>query len=395
MSKFADIRNIVNGKLVDHTIDESYEDLSEAIFGKRLSETETRKRMYGIKALLDIIDEEGKENLPVEDAVAVNEKILELQKAKQEFYDQRREYNKLVTRDARAEHIEECLVNAANALTETVGRREYRSPLVFDNKASAVIVFTDWHYGCVTQNVWNEYNTEICQKRLDSVVAQAVERIKLHQCGEAQIVVLGDLIHGAIHTSARVASEELVCEQLMQASELLAQAIEEISSHVDRTVVWCVFGNHARTVANKQDNIYDDNMERIIPWWLRQRFKDISRISVGDTNTVPSPGLISFDVQGYTFCATHGDLDRVKTSPRALFTLFGRKYGVPLDYILLGDKHHRESFEEMGITALICDALCGSDEYANNKRLYSTPGQTMLIVRNGVGVDAEYHLKCE
>ena len=42
---------------------------------------------------------------------------------------------------------------------------------------------------------------------------------------------------------------------------------------------------------------------------------------------------------------------------------------------------------------MISDALCGTDEYANGKRLYSTPGQLMLVVNEAEGIDATYHLK--
>ena len=43
---------------------------------------------------------------------------------------------------------------------------------------------------------------------------------------------------------------------------------------------------------------------------------------------------------------------------------------------------------------MIVGALCGTDDYANEHRLYSRPGQLMLIVSEEEGVDAEYKLKC-
>ena len=85
----------------------------------------------------------------------------------------------------------------------------------------------------------------------------------------------------------------------------------------------------------------------------------------------------------------------MKSSPRLLTVLFQKKYGRNIDYILLADKHHRESFEELGVSAMICGALCGADEYASNKRLYSTPEQLLLIVSDDDGVDAEYRIRCD
>ena len=48
-------------------------------------------------------------------------------KEKRKLYDQRREYNKLLTSDARAEHLNEELVKAANRLNED-------QPLIFNEK---------------------------------------------------------------------------------------------------------------------------------------------------------------------------------------------------------------------------------------------------------------------
>ena len=104
--------------------------------------------------------------------------------------------------------------------------------------------------------------------------------------------------------------------------------------------------------------------------------------------------FLLFDACGRGFCASHGDLDSVRNSPRLLTTLFQKKFGRNIDHILLADKHHRERFEELGVGATIVGSLCGTDDYANDKRLYSTPEQLMLIVNSEDGVDATYHLKC-
>lgn len=47
----------------------------------------------------------------------------------------------------------------------------------------------------------------------------------------------------------------------------------------------------------------------------------------------------------------------------------------------------------MGIESMIAPCLCGTDDYANGKRLYSTPAQLMMVFRPGVGADACYQIK--
>lgn len=387
-------KRLIYGKLVDGTLaDEDYSELSPYVYGKEYSSDVARRMMYGSRKTLEMLDESAITSVTPSGILSeLDARKIEFQKERQKFYDQRREFNKIVTSDARAEHLCAALADAANRLNETIGivYDESEHYINTDGENEVVLVFSDWHYGMVTNNAFNTYNTDICRQRVKEVVAKARERIVLHRCSKLNVVVLGDLCHGAIHTSARVASEELVCDQIMQVSELLAQSIEELSKYVSEVDVYVTYGNHARTVANKKDNIHRDNMERIVPWWLEQRLRGLDWVTI-----MPDTGneFLFIDACGHGISAVHGDLDKVRTSPRLLTVLFQKKFGRDVEYILLGDKHHRESFEELGVDALLCGALCGADDYANEHRLYSTPSQLLLIVNKDVGVDAEYRIK--
>ena len=389
-------RRLVYGKLVDKTLaDVDYSELSDLVYGQHYSSDVARRMLYGSKRTLELMDEErvsGAVSEGGQDFIdELDAKLAELKREQQKFYDQRREYNKLLNSDGRAEHLHQIIVDAAANLGDTVGKlyNEDR-PMAMYGTNEAVCVFSDWHYGMKASNVFNEYNTEICKQRVAEAVRRMVERIEANHCNVAHVVVLGDIFHGAIHVSARVASDEVVCEQIMHASEILAQSIHEISKHVSEVRVYMTYGNHGRTVQNKKDNIHRDNMERLVPWWLEERFKDNPSVIIMPESDTE---FIMMNVCGHGFCASHGDLDNVKSSPRLLGTLFHKKLGVDVEYILLGDKHHRESFNELGIDSMICGSLCGTDDYANDHRLYSSPSQLLLIVNEECGVDAEYNIK--
>lgn len=395
-------KRLIYGKLVDKTLDNvSYTELAELVYGVPYSADVARRMFYGARKTYEELDKESLESVDDPDMIQViREETETLRKEQRKFYDQRREYNKLLAADGRREHLYDELAAAATRLTDTIGS-------VFDGAWSwpgtygdseAVLVLSDWHYGMTADNVFNKYSTDICKKRLLDIVSAAKHRILLHSCRKLHIVVLGDLIHGAIHTSARVASEELVCEQIMQASELLAQTVLELNRCVQETDVYITYGNHARTVQNKSDNLHRDNMERLIPWWLKERIlAEESRLGQKlNIEVMPEPDteFLYLDVCGYGVCASHGDLDALRSSPRLLTTLFQKQYGKELSYILLGDKHHSESFDEIGVTALLCGSLCGTDDYANEKRLFSAPSQLLLIMNKEDGIDAEYRLHC-
>lgn len=391
-------KRLVYGKLEDKTLaNVDYDELSKYLYGKQFSKDVARRLTYGSYRTLKILDDQVVNTPTIEElSIDIAEQTRELQKERQRFFDQRREYNKMLSAEGRREHLEAALSVAARKLNDSIGRMFPDASILdyvqtTDDDTEAILVFSDWHYGMVVDNVFNKYNTDICIKRVECVVHEAVKRLLRHKCSRLHIVMLGDAMHGAIHNSARVASEELAADQLMQVSEILAQAIEYLSQFVCQTLIYSTYGNHARTIQNKKDSIHRDNMERIIPWWLNQRLgvhENITVVPEGDNE------FLFVKSCGHQFVASHGDLDCVKTSPRLLATLFQKKYGMDIEYVLLGDKHHRESFDELGVCAMICGSLCGSDDYANSKRLYSQPEQLLLIVTENEGVDAEYRIKC-
>lgn len=396
-SKLQYHKRLVYGKLVDKTLsDIDYSELAELAYGQSYSSDVARRMFYGSRRTLQLMDDEGVSAIADDNILSeLDTKLITLKKETQKFYDQRREYSKILSREARNEHLLSELCNSAHRLSDTVGcLYSEKTPNVtyMSNNSEAVLVLSDWHYGLKAENVFNKYDTDICKTRVQQLAKKVADRLLLHRCSKLHVVVLGDLVHGAIHTSARVASEELVCDQLMQVSETLAQTIEMLNTYVNETIVYITYGNHARTIQNKNDSIHRDNMERLIPWYLTQRLSTHRDILIQpDSGTE----FLIIDACGHCICASHGDNDSVKTSPRMLSTLFQKKFNTNIEYILLGDKHHRESFEELGITSILCGALCGADDYANNKRLYSTPSQLLLIMTEDDGVDAEYRIECE
>lgn len=319
----------------------------------------------------------------------IQEQKDELYKIKRQVFDQRREYNKILASDARADHLTEKLIEAANL----VPLKNYSKIFTFDKIMSdeeAVLCLSDWHYGQVTNNIWNEYNTDICMQRVARLYEKVTMALVEHNIKTLHIVLLGDFVNGAIHVGSRVAAEENTCEQLMHVSEILANFINALSAHVGTVNVYSTYGNHARTVQHKDDSIHADNMERIIPWWLKQRLINNTAVNVIDSEFYE---FIYFNVCGHNVVCTHGDLDKFRDLGVTINSLFTKKYGKSIDYTFSGDKHHLESFEQFGIESALVGSLCGTDEFANNKRLYSHPMQTLCIFTPEDGKLCSYNIK--
>ena len=311
-------------------------------------------------------------------------------KEKRKLYDQRREYNKLLISDARAEHLCEELVKSANKLNE-------EKPLVFKEKwfkpnihKEAVLCWADWHYGMITDNIWNTYNTEICRERVKTLIEITKEFLELNQIDVLTILTLGDAAHGSIHTGCRVQSEEDTCNQLMHVSELMAEAINDLSSVVNHIDVYSCYGNHMRTIQNKNDSIHSDNMEKIIPWWLKQRLQNNTKVEIIESEYKE---FTRVNILGSHICAVHGDLEKdFKKIGVTINTIFSKKFGETIDYTISADKHHIEEFEQLGIKSVLVPCLCGTDDHANNGRLYSDAGQTLMIFNDVYGRESTYHI---
>lgn len=356
-------------------------------FGCNIGDTAYRKRWSAFNKIFN-----ANADKLVGDGIYSNEiqeQIDELYKAKKQLSDQRREYNKILTSDARADHLAEKLIEAANL----VPLKNYHDLFPYNldfSLGEAVLVCSDWHYGQVTDNIWNRYDTEICLQRVSKLFDKVCTALNDHSVDKLHVVLLGDLINGAIHTGSRVASEENTCEQLMHVSEIIANFINALSAHVYEINVYSTYGNHARTIQNKNDSIHSDNMERIIPFWLKQRLQNNHKVHIVDSEFYE---FIYFDVCGYNVVCCHGDLDRFKDLGVVVNSLFSKKYGKTIDYTFSGDKHHLESFEQFGIESALVGSLCGTDEFANNKRLYSNPMQTLCIFTPEDGKLCSYNIK--
>lgn len=351
---------------------------TEAAYRKRYTEA---KKFYDAGVFKQSESDEVKELQKVKD---------EIFKAKKQLSDQRREYNKVLTLEARSDHLTEKMIEAAESLNKDYPLlfTEYYPDLDTSGK-EALICFADWHYGMVTDNIWNKYNTEICKERISKFITHCMEYLYLNKITTVHVVLLGDMLNGAIHTTSRVKSEEDTCDQLMNVAELIAQAITIISSETEKVNVYTCCGNHARTIQNKKESVHSDNMEKIIPWWLRQRLQNNYKVHIIDSEYKE---FTKINILGKNIICVHGDLEHFKNLGVTVNTIFSQKFGETIDYTVSADKHHLEEIGQFAIESILVRSLCGTDDHANNGRLYDKPGQTMIVFNNDYGRESTYHV---
>lgn len=315
----------------------------------------------------------------------------EIYKQKQQFYDQRREYNGQLRKEAREDYFMTEMVKAADKLNE-LKPLPHRPQLSWvdsnESQNEGLLVLSDFHYGLTASNFWNVYNKDVADSRMAYLVERVIEKIHTHKIKVLHLGILGDLIGGGIHVSNRVKSQDDVVDQLIQVSERIAEIISELAQHVDTVWVYTTWGNHSRLQVSLAESIHSDNLERIIPFWLEQRFKDNDRVAI-----VPCTHneLVSVKPCGVPCAIVHGDLDNDVNAPLNASMMYMRAYGEQLRYLFTGHMHHIHSKEQFDVEQIGVGSLCGVEDYAKSKRLFSKPSQCFCVF-TPEGLDSIHHI---
>jgi len=300
----------------------------------------------------------------------INDKTLEFQKEKYRLQDQKREINAAIRQQARFEHLKDELNKSIQELAK-VKPLVFRVPSSTPTNVRANVLWSDWHYGADFSNSLNTYNPSVFRKRLEELISKIIYYGKKHNIDTLTIGALGDFFAGAIHVSTRVQASEDVIRQIQIVSEYLAESVAELSKHFRLVRFINIIGNHARLIANKNESIFTENLENLIPWYLESRLKDFKNVDIYK------------DTDGYFIDETfkpchvyvHGDLDHVSSVAKSIPQILG----IVPRYIFCGHIHH-DTVKEYGRTKVISNgSMIGVDDYALSKRFYAEPMQKMHI----------------
>lgn len=375
------------GKLVDRTIDDDYEELSERLFGDGncFSATEVRKRMYGMKAVIDAIDREGEVAVRLTDMMSeFDRKKIELQVERQKFFDQRNAFNKLVRERSRQEELNEILVEAVQS--GNLPQLNYAPGAIAPSDNDLLVSLNDIHYGATVNNYWNTYNTDICRDMMCRYLDRIIQIAQTHGSENCIVWANGDEISGNIHKSIAVTNKENVIEQVKGVSELISEFIAELSKHFATVTFVSVAGNHSRLDPNKDNALVSERLDDLVEWYLAARLQNFDNVIIGGGEKVDET-MYLIDVRGKTYCGVHGDFDGLPGKIQSLQTM-ARK---PLYAVLSGHLHHCKIDDVQGIRTIMAGSFLGMDDYCVQKRIYGRPEQ-MVCVCDETGVRCSYNV---
>lgn len=391
MKKSEKIKKIVKDKLVYKTENRDYEQLSEEIFGEGncFSSCEVRKRMYGINYYINVLEKEQLDNIEDNETLKkIEEKKKELEKLKIQFQDQRREYRKLERSDARFERLVEVLEENINNLTPI----EFNiDTYKIDNEEStqAVLMASDWHIDSKFENVLSKYNIDVAKRRIEELLNKTIKYCKSNNVDTLHLELLGDNINGGIHWGSKVESEEDVISQVITLCEILSNFIVELCKKIPNVKVYSVIGNHSRISMAKQDNQKGENLERLVPFYLKARLQNINNVEIKEDCNLDY-GIIMFDVLNTKIIGVHGDLD----NPSNVIDNMIKMFRVFPDEVHMGHRHHHFEKEEYDIEVNQNGSLQSTDTYAFNIRK-SGKAMQKLNIYNKDGRLCSYKIKLD
>ena len=379
-------RRLVFGKLVDKTLaDMDYTELAELLYGYPYSSDVARRMLYGSRRTLELIDKERAAG--IEDSSLMDDmeqKMVELRKERQKFYDYRNAFNKVVRERSRQEELNDILTDAIH--NGELPSLDYKPSVVPASDNDLLVSLNDIHFGAVVDNYWCKYDSNICKDMLRKYLDEIIRIGKLHGSENCIVWENGDAISGGIHLTIQVSNKENVIEQLTGVSELIAEFLAELSKHFKTVKFASVSGNHSRITQNKDDSLVEERLDDLIDWYLKARLQNFENIEIC-TGARIDPTMYVFTLRGKNYAGVHGDFDGSAGKVQALQTMVGK----PLYAVLSGHMHHNKIDAVQGIKTVMAGSFLGVDQYCVKKRIFGRPEQ-MVCVCDENGIRCSYDI---
>lgn len=373
-------KRLVYGKLVDKTLsDMDYTELAELVYGQPYSSDVARRMLYGSRRTLELMDAERVGSVVDSGILSeLDEKMIELRKERQKFYDQRNAFNKVVRDRSRQEELNEIITDAIS--NGELPRLDYIPNTISTNDTDLLVSLNDLHYGAVHSNYWGEYNSDICKEMMKKYLDRIIKIADTHGSENCIVWENGDVISGNIHRSIQVTNKENVIEQIMGASELIAEFVAELSKHFRTVKFISVAGNHSRIDPNKDNALIDERLDDIVEWYITARLQNFDNVIIGVGDKIDSTMYV-LNIRGLNYCGVHGDFDGSAAKVQSLQTMVGK----PLYAVLSGHMHHNKVDEVQGVKTVMAGSFLGMDGYCIQKRIFGRPEQMVCVCdENGI-----------
>lgn len=371
---------------LDRSIDLDWSEIVEKL-GLDCSADHLRKLSYAYKEYSDYVKEKGIDSISDDMQEELNKKIIEVKKKTVQLSDLRNEVNRQARHQARYEQLLETVKYCCDKASEI---KPFDCEVVLPNDEGivreGVLLISDMHFGQVTENYWNTYDSNEFNKRCNVLVERVLEVSKRHNIQKVNIMGLGDYINGLIHTTTRLSNRESIVQQVANVSEAISTIVYEIAKEVPYVTLSMTDDNHSRMFANKNENTDKDSFVPFMKEFIKMRIKDLPNVVFIENHI--DTGIIALKICNHTVVGVHGDKDSVKTAIPRMTSLLKTN----VDYLCMGHYHSIKEDTEGESELIVNGSFGGTDEYAKNLRLHSKPIQKYMIFSRDYGRECTYNI---
>lgn len=300
----------------------------------------------------------------------------ELKKEKQKLSDERIELNRQIRQEARKESYVDLIKRIICENTTPINVSVHYT--LFNSNTDLLCHLTDIHTGIEINNWKNIFNEDVLKQRIDKYTSDILDIRGQHE-SENCYLVIGEIISGLIHSNLRLQNNMDMMEQFKYVSELIAAMLVRMANYFHSINVYVTPGNHSRIIAKKEDSLDGENMDILLPFYLKARLQNIKNIHIIE-NTV-DPEISMFNIRGTNIFSSHGHKD----SPASVVQNFTMLFGIKPDIVLLGHRHRNGMSTVYDTKVIESGCISGTDQYAMSIRKANRPEQTVSVIgENGL-----------
>lgn len=326
----------------------------------------------GSKLLYEYIDA-GWVNEPVEteDNDNDNAELIKMRKEKIKLSDARVEYNRLIRQEARKESYTDMVKRIICENVEPINIPVHYT--LFNSSTDLLCHFTDIHCGIEIHNWKNDFDEDVLKKRIEKFTSDILD-IRGQHGSENCYLVIGEILSGIIHNNLRLQNNMDLMEQFKYVSELISAMLLRMANHFNHIYVYTTPGNHSRISPKKEEALDGENMDILLPFYLKARMQNVKNITICD-NTI-EPEIAMFNIRGNNIFAAHGHKD----SPSNVVQNFTMMFGIKPQIVLLGHRHTNAMETVYDAKVIQSGCVSGSDNYATSIRKTNRPEQTVSVI---------------
>lgn len=324
----------------------------------------------GSKLLYEYLDA-GWVHEPTSMSISESDEIIRLKKERQKLSDARVEYNRQIRQEARKESYSEMIKRIICENVEPTDLKvQYHT---FNSNTDLLVHLTDIHTG-IEINTWNNtFNQDILKERIEKFTSEILKIRDLHK-SENCYLVIGEILSGIIHNNLRLQNNMDLMEQFKYVSELISAMLIRIANNFNNIYVYVTPGNHSRISPKKEDALDGENMDVLLPFYLKARLQNIKNIDICENNI--DSEIAMFNIRGNNIFASHGHKD----APASVVQNFTMMFGIKPDIVLLGHRHLNGLTTVYNAKVIESGCCSGTDQYAMSIRKTNRPEQTISVV---------------